>query len=113
MAQGIEDITATLDDILSLARVGRPNDRLEPTELTALVAGVVDEFEDMGEDVVLRSSRRIALPLRSTWSRRALPNIIGNALRYGVCARADVAPDGHVIAQRAPDRKSTRLNSSH
>lgn len=103
MAQGIEDITATLDDILSLARVGRPSDRLEPTELTALVAGVVDEFEDMGEDVVLRSSRRIALPLRSTWIRRALRNLIGNALRYGQCARVDVAQDGDFAVVRIDD----------
>ncbi|HEX9857910.1 MAG TPA: ATP-binding protein [Paracoccaceae bacterium] len=94
MAQGIEDITATLDDILSLARVGRPSDRLEPTELCALVAGVVEEFEDMGDDVVLRSSHRIALPLRSTWIRRALRNLVGNALRYGQRARVDVVQEG-------------------
>lgn len=103
MAQGIEDITATLDDILSLARVGRPSDRMEPTELTALVAGVVEEFEDMGEDVVLESSHRIALPLRMTWVRRALRNLIGNALRYGQCARVDVAQEGDFAVVRIDD----------
>lgn len=38
MATTIEDITHSLDDILSLARVGRPSDPLEPTELNSLVA---------------------------------------------------------------------------
>ena len=36
MAASIEDITRSLDDILSLARVGRPSDPLERTDLSAL-----------------------------------------------------------------------------
>ena len=62
MARSIEDITGTLDDILSLARVGRPSDPLEQTDLGALVADVVGEFEDMGEPVTLvdRPPRRRA-----------------------------------------------------
>ena len=91
MARTIEDITRTLDDILSLARVGRPTDPHEPTELSALVAAVVEEYEDMGEPVELGDTQRIALPLRATWVRRALRNLIGNALRYGRVARVSVA----------------------
>ncbi|TIX48925.1 sensor histidine kinase [Alteraurantiacibacter aquimixticola] len=83
MARTIEDITNSLDDILSLARVGRPSDPLERTELSALVASVVEEYEDMGEDVTLGETQRTALRLRATWLRRALRNLIGNALRYG------------------------------
>ena len=49
MAATIEDITRSLDDILSLARVGRPSDPLEPTELNALVGQVAEEFEALGE----------------------------------------------------------------
>ena len=87
MAAGIEDINRTLDDILSLARVGRPTDPLEPTELGALVGAVVDEYEDMGEPVTLESSERIVLPLRATWLRRALRNLASNAVRYAGSAR--------------------------
>ena len=82
MADTIEDIARTLDDILSLARVGRPTDPLEATDLAALVAAVVEEFEDMDEPVTLAASERIALPVRATWLRRALRNLIANALRY-------------------------------
>ena len=87
MAAGIEDINRTLDDILSLARVGRPTDPLEPTELGALVGAVVDEYEDMGEPVTLESSERIVLALRATWLRRALRNLASNAVRYAGSAR--------------------------
>jgi len=62
MAATIEDINRSLDDILSLARVGRPSDPLEVTELSALVADVVGEYEDMGEDVILGDTVRCAPP---------------------------------------------------
>lgn len=94
MAATIEDITRTLDDILSLARVGRPSDPLERHELSALVASVVEEYEDMGEPVELGDTVRIALDLRPTWLRRALRNLIGNAVRYGQRARVSLMREG-------------------
>jgi signal transduction histidine kinase len=103
MAATIEDIARTLDDILSLARVGRPTDPLESTDLAALVASVVEEFEDMGEAVVLAGCERIALPLRTTWLRRALRNLIANALRYGERATVSLARQGGEAVVRIDD----------
>jgi signal transduction histidine kinase len=94
MAASIEDITRSLDDILSLARVGRPSDPLERTDLSALLAAVVEEFEDMGEPVELADTQRLAMPLRATWLRRALRNLIENALRYGEQARVSLVREG-------------------
>lgn len=94
MAASIEDITRTLDDILSLARVGRSNDPMERTDLSALLAGVVEEYEDMGEPVDLGATTRMGLRLRATWLRRALRNLIGNALRYGERARITLVREG-------------------
>ncbi|MDE1915050.1 MAG: HAMP domain-containing histidine kinase [Sphingomonadales bacterium] len=91
MAQTIEEITRSLDDILSLARVGRPSDPLEVTELSALVASVSEDYEDMGEPVELGETQRVALPLRALWIRRALHNLIGNAVRYGSVAHVSLA----------------------
>ncbi|MBC2670272.1 HAMP domain-containing protein [Novosphingobium piscinae] len=103
MATTIEDITRTLDDILSLARVGRPSDPVETTELGALVASVVEEYEDMGEPVELDATQRLVLPLRSTWIRRALRNLIGNALRYGGQARVSLVREGDSAVIRIED----------
>lgn len=98
MADSIEDITRTLDDILELARVGRPGEQLENTELSALVASVAEEYEDLGKPVTLGVITRIALPLRSTLLRRAIRNLIDNALRYGKEARLSLAEDdGHAV----------------
>lgn len=83
MAATIDDIARSLDDILSLARVGRPGDPLEVTDLTALTGQVVEEFEDMGDAASFAGAERITLPLRPTWLRRALRNLVSNALRHG------------------------------
>lgn len=103
MATTIEDIVRTLDDILSLARVGRPTDPLESSELSALVAAVVEEFEDMGEPVTVDEMPRMVLPLRATWLRRALRNLIGNALRYGTTAHVSLARDPGFAVIRIDD----------
>lgn len=94
MAATIADITTTLDDILSLARVGRPSDPREATELAALITDVVAEFEDMGEPVTLDHTERLVARVRATWLRRALRNLIANALRYGDTARVALRRDG-------------------
>lgn len=103
MARTIEDITRTLDDILSLARVGRPSDQLEQTELYALVASVVEEYEDMGEPVTLEDGSRMAMQLRPTWLRRALRNLISNALRYGKTAQVTLEREGRDAVIRIVD----------
>ncbi len=103
MAATIEDIVRSLDDILSLARVGRPSDPLEQTELSALVASVVEEYEDMEQPVELFELQRIVLPVRSTWLRRGLRNLIDNALRYGLRARVSLERESRHAVIRIED----------
>lgn len=103
MAATIEDITRSLDDILSLARVGRPSDPLEPTELSALVGQLAEEFEDMGEPVSFAGGERIVLPLRTTWLRRAVRNLVVNALRYGKTARIALQREGNLAVVTVED----------
>lgn len=103
MARTIEDIVRSLDDILSLARVGRSSEPKELTELSALVASIVEDYEDMGDDVLLGDTQRIVTPLRSTWVRRALRNLIGNALRYGKQARVSLDRQADLAVIRIDD----------
>ncbi|MEW4449292.1 ATP-binding protein [Qipengyuania sp. JC766] len=103
MAEGIEDIAATLDDILSLARIGRSDGPPEPVELSALVASVVEEYEDLGEPVDLLHTARLVRPVHLTWLKRALRNLIGNALRYGHRARVALLTEGKFVVLRVED----------
>jgi len=98
MAATIEDITRSLDDILSLARVGRASEPPERADLAALTAAVVEEFEDMGDPVTLGQTTRIALPVHITWLRRALRNLIANAVRYAGGAEVTLLREsGHAV----------------
>ena len=103
MADTIEDISRSLDDILSLARVGRAGDPPERAELGALVASVVEEFEDMGQPVTLEETTRVAHPVHVTWLRRALRNLIGNALRYGGSGEVSLITSDSGIVLRVDD----------
>ncbi|MBD3729091.1 MAG: two-component sensor histidine kinase [Sphingomonadales bacterium] len=103
MARTIEEITATLDDILTLARVGKGDGPPERAELSALAASVVEEFEDMGQPVSLGETARIAAPVHVTWLNHALRNLVGNAVRYGGGAQVEVARDGDRAVLRVLD----------
>ncbi len=94
MAATIEEINHSLDDILSLARVGRPTDPIEATELSALISDVIGEYEDMGDDVELGETTRMVAPVRAIWLRRATRNLVSNALRYGHRARVRLEREG-------------------
>lgn len=117
MAATIEDIVRSLDDILSLARVGRSSEPKELTEMSALVASIVEDYEDMGENVLLGDTQRIVTPLRGVWLRRAVRNLIGNALRYGKQARVSLVRQNGAAVIRidddgpgiAPDQIATML----
>ena len=103
MAAGIEDIVRTLDDILSLARVGRASEPPERTDLYALAAGVVEEFEDMGEPATLANGARVVAPVQVTWAKRALRNLVANAVRYGGGAEVAVLKEGGKAVLRVTD----------
>lgn len=103
MAASIEDITRSLDDILSLARIGRASAPPEKAELSALIAAVVEEFEDMGKAVSLGPAPRFAYPVHVTWLRRALRNLINNALRYAGTATVTLIQEDNRITLRVDD----------
>ncbi len=103
MAAGIEDITRSLDDILSLARIGRDAAPPERTNITALVASVVEEYEDRGMAVAFDGTNRVVAPVHVTWLRRALRNLISNAVRYAGSAQVAMREDSGQLVLRVDD----------
>ncbi|WP_241557377.1 sensor histidine kinase [Croceibacterium ferulae] len=103
MAATIEDIVRSLDDILSLARVGRPGEEPERTDLAALLDAMVEEYEDMGQPVEMQPSDRLPMMLRGSWLRRALRNLVDNAVRYGGGARVSLERTAGVAIVRVED----------
>ena len=90
MADTIDEMSRTLDDILSLARLGRPSEPPTEVDLAALVDAVVEDFRELGAPVTLADAPRIVLRLRPALMRRAVRNLIENAVKYGGGAEVSV-----------------------
>ena len=106
MTDTIVEMNRTLDDILSLARVGHPSEPPIDVDLAALVDAVVDDFRDLDQPVDLADTPRLTMRLRPGLMRRAVRNLIENAVKYGERAdvRIDVVADhvAIVVADRGP-----------
>ncbi len=79
----IEEMTAMLEEILVFARSGRAREQARETDVTALVDALCDDYADMGHDVEAAPADRIVLLVQPNLLRRAVRNLIDNAIKYG------------------------------
>jgi signal transduction histidine kinase len=91
MADIIDEMARTLEDILSLARLGRPSEPPVETDLGALVDAVVDDFRDLGHDIDAEDPVRLPVRVRPSQMRRAVRNLIENAIKYAGAAEVRVS----------------------
>jgi signal transduction histidine kinase len=98
MADIIDEMNRTLDDILSLARLGRPSEPPVDVDLSALVDAVVEDFRDLDHDVTYADGARLPMKLRPGLMRRAVRNLIENAIKYGDRARVRIEPAADRVA---------------
>ena len=101
-----DKMIATLDDMqrmteatLAFAREDADAEPLRTVDLAALVESLCDDLASMGKSVAFAEAGRLPYPCRPTALRRALNNLIENAVRYGDRARVAIAsaPDGPLI----------------
>lgn len=97
MADTIDEMNGTLDDILSLARLGRPNEPPTEVDVAALVDAVVEDFRDLGKPVSYVEAARLPMRLRPSLIRRAVRNLIENAVKYGGCANVSLSATSHAV----------------
>jgi signal transduction histidine kinase len=97
MSETIEEMNRMLDDILALARAGRSMEPVQKVDLSALADAVVEDFLELGEPVGLIEGERVIGSVRPQLIRRALRNLIENAIKYGDRAHVSVvAEDGQL-----------------
>ena len=90
MIATIEEMTATLEDILVLARSGRSREPLERTDVCALAEALADEYRPTGAQMTFQADGRHLLDVQPNLLRRAIRNLVDNALKYGGGAEIDV-----------------------
>ena len=95
-----EDIVATLDELTVICEATlaftRAEATTEPTatiDLAALIDDVAEEFRLGGGAVAVSGAAPLPYPCRPVALKRALRNLIENAIRYGGHADVTAAPD--------------------
>jgi len=113
MADTIDEMNRTLDDILSLARLGRPSEMVTEVDLAAMVDAVVEDFRDLGKNVMFEDAARLPMHLRPALMRRAIRNLIENAIKYGGCAEVLLRTTPHtaeiVVNDKGPGIPANRI----
>ena len=104
MIATIEEMTAMLDDTLALARSGRAAEHLRNVDISALADTVVEEFRALGHDVSFEEGSRQTAAVQPNLLRRAVRNLVDNAVKYGGSAEVAVRARSGRIAVEIADR---------
>jgi len=105
MIATIEEMTATLEDILVLARSGRSREPLERTDVTALAGALAEEYRQAGRQVAFTGDGTHLLDVQPNLLRRAIRNLVDNALKYaGGNAEIEIRGMGSEIRISVLDR---------
>jgi signal transduction histidine kinase len=99
----ITELTAMLEDILVLARSGRAREEERRMDVTALAEAIAGDYIERGQPVAIDPSDRQVLSVQPAMLRRALCNLIDNALLYGGTAAIGVAAVDGGIEIRVSD----------
>ena len=103
MIATIEEMSAMLEDILVLARSGRAREQGRATDLAALADAIVEEYRELGQPVTFLGGARLVARLQPNLMRRALRNLIDNAVKYGGSAEVSVRSEGDSLLVEVAD----------
>ncbi len=99
----IEEASELLEDILELARQGRSNEPVQTMDVSILVQDIVEDYAETGAPVTLVTADRSPVACRPVLLRRALRNLIDNAVSYGQSARLVVVTTSREALIRVED----------
>ena len=90
MLASIAEMDSMIAATLEFARDDAMADSRRRTDLTALLASVVDDMADTGLPVAMEVAQPIVCECQPAALKRALTNLIDNAVKYGKRARATI-----------------------
>ncbi len=100
LVASIEEMQQMVEATLSFARGMADSEPAETVDLGEYVGALCAEMAEAGEDVTfVAAPGPVSARLRPAATRRALRNVIGNAVRYGGRARVAVRADGVVVVE--------------
>jgi signal transduction histidine kinase len=90
MLATIGEMDAMLGSTLQFARDETVSEPRRPTDLAALIQSTVDDMSDAGLPVTTEPTESIVYECRPMALKRALTNLIDNAVKYGKSAHVAI-----------------------
>jgi signal transduction histidine kinase len=90
LVETIEGMAAMLEDILVLARTGRAREPVRRVDVAALADALVEDYCTLGSDVRFEDGSRAVADVQPELLRRAVRNLIDNAVAYAGGAEVSV-----------------------
>ena len=87
MSSDLDDMQAMVDSTLAYLRGDADPEARQVTNVASLLIGIADACSDAGRDVAYDGPGRALATVRPVALRRALNNLVDNAVRYGSLAR--------------------------
>ena len=90
MLATINEMNGMIGSVLDLARSNASLENRRPMDLTALVESIVDDMKDAGFPVTMQPSSGVIYECYGAALKRAVTNLIDNAVKYGRTARVAI-----------------------
>lgn len=90
MLKTIEEIQTMTEAALAYAREDAAVESTRTVDLSALVGSLCDDLADLGQNVTVRDGPKVLYRCRPDALRRAIRNLVENAVRYGERATVSV-----------------------
>jgi signal transduction histidine kinase len=94
MLESLEEMQRMTEETLSFLREDASTEPTRVVDVAALAASLADDLADLGHDVTATDAESLVCRCRSVALKRALTNLVMNAVRYGQRARIAVAQEG-------------------
>lgn len=86
----LDDMKVITEEILSWSKDISGLEENVAVDLEALLSSLIDDFQDQGKDVKLLECKPLIANLRRVSLKRAVQNLIDNAVKYGKSARVSL-----------------------
>jgi len=103
IVETLDEMQRMVESTLAFAREEAQAEPVREIDLAALVEGTVEDLSELGLEVRLVASEPVVARIRSAAVRRALRNLIENAVRYGKRARVGLVREGEEAVVRVDD----------
>ena len=99
----LDKMNGLIDSILSFAKDDSRNEPRSLVDLSALVEGICEDAADAGEPVTFSGPREVTISCRPAALRRAVSNLVDNAVKYGRTAAVTLMPGPELVVLTIED----------